>query len=418
MFPAKREIAESFSPNDPIFVNIPTISGDKIVSASTANTPLETLASWFREHRHTPEFVYFYVCPPQMAIELREKRVVAIKSQILKGVDLVMRLEACSAKANEVFEKSDHPFPQLKTLQRARELWQKVCANDFVSFGLRKKINIIVERRAVGLKMLTAALLSLLASTGAMPENYIPIIQFEKLDLSEELIASKDSTCQVLQQRTVCYQLLNMAMYKELSEIESRYAVSQDQPKHIEEFAAMIDRFKSSYDPVNKCMKASCDSTEFLDFLLHPNCLVAREVRNFLTTKTTASYGKLINDLIAMYEVQRDLDLLIALFSNSIVTKLSPLPVEFVVCDLVFLEQLFELYVEHDPIRFLVILTELLSKGDTTRLLKCVADGFNSFSGNWRSIFSFVVNFSLEDFLTDNLQTTRQLLVEFLASHQ
>ena len=412
-----------FSTNDPAFLNIPTISGESIVSASTANTQLETLACWFREHPHTCEFMYFYVCPPPTGPQMREKRAQAIKAQIGKGLDLVMRLEeACAVKEARVFEKSCHPFPELKDLQKARELWQKVCANDLMTFKLQRKIDYIVERRATGLKMITAALLSLLASIGAVPENYIPIVQFDKLDLSDELIASKDPKCQVIQQRTVCYQRRNMMVYKEMTEIEGRYAVVEVpgavSTAHIEQFAALIESFKKEYDLENKCMKASCDSSDFLDFLLHPNCLVASVVKNLMATKNPATYARLIKDTIAVYEVQSDLDLLIALFSNSIVTKLSPLPTELGDAKSVYLERLLELYVEHDPIRFLVLLSDLLSKGERKSVFRCVADGFASFCGNYRAIFRYVADFVLEDFLTEKLQATRQMIVEFLASAQ
>jgi len=175
-------------------------------------------------------------------------------------------------------------------------MWRRVCVNDFVCFGLRGALDGLVRRRQE-LKMITAAVTSLFASLDTVPAGCAPVFEFEKLDPSDEAIVASDRMCQEVRQRVLDYQIKNMGIYKEMSQVGSLFLLPDRSDMggdiHAGIFASFIDRFRGDFDDVSQCMRGTCSATAFLDFLMHPNCFAAASVQGFLLSRNGPGFGRL-----------------------------------------------------------------------------------------------------------------------------
>jgi hypothetical protein len=162
-------------------------------------------------------------------------------------------------------------------------------------------------------------------------------------------------------------------------------------------------------------MKLKTDSTEFSDFLHHPNCLANVRVHTFLRDGNSDAFEKLIRDLVVLYDVKRQRDLLVALCSHSIVTEYSPLLLDFGVTGKQVSEIAFHFYVEHDPLRWLAMLAKLAEGKDIQEVFQSIIEGLNAYSDCPKVILKYVIEFTCDEFLSAPLRRARAVIKKRLA---
>jgi hypothetical protein len=159
-------------------------------------------------------------------------------------------------------------------------------------------------------------------------------------------------------------------------------------------------------------MTFETDSSEFFDFLHHPNSLASGRVHTFLTERGSESLTKLIRDLTVLYELRTDIDVLIALCSNSIVTEYLPLLLDFGQTSSEVCEAVFDLYVEHDPLRWLA---QIAAGRNIAEVFQMVIRGLNAYSDCTKEILRYVVEFTCDDHLTNAAKAVRAVITQTLA---
>jgi hypothetical protein len=160
-------------------------------------------------------------------------------------------------------------------------------------------------------------------------------------------------------------------------------------------------------------MLLGTDVSAFLDFLYHPNCLARGQVHAFLTQKWSGAFEKFLSDTIQLYELHQwrdDIELLVALSSASIVTEHSPVLQGFGSGGSGFSDLGFELFVEHDPLRWLGIVA------DHPVAFSAVWEELGAYCDSPQAILRYVGEFTVEDFVPDRMRAARTTVIELLAT--
>jgi hypothetical protein len=296
----------------------------------------------------------------------------------------------------------------------ANSLWYEVCHNDVAMSELKSEITRLTYIRINEMKSILSSMLSLLASSDAIPNNYIPIIQIERLDSSIEVVASRHDECQILQQRILNYQLKNVALYHQLNNIETRFPDFTDYDGsiriHVSAFQDLLSSYRPFLDLQNHCMKLETDTSRFWDFLNHPMCPASCSIHSFLTERRPGGFGKLVEDLISLYELTNDVDVLVALCSSSLIVEHSPTLIDFGTGVSQFVEAAFEFYIDVDPLHWLARMNEVCKNGDDTAILGDILSGLSVLASSWKEIVRYVVDFTVDDYLPPDLRAVRALL--------
>lgn len=330
-----------------------------------------------------------------------------------------MKLETLfTTKDTRRMEIPIHPHPNLLGIYEADITWRDICANEVAIHELKCQLDEVAFRRSKELKIITASLVSLLASLDCIPENYIPVLELAKLDISQEMMELSDPLGKILHNRVDCYRKQNETFKQMLADIASRYAPAgdmiTDNQIQCASFNALLREYQKEYDSVNHCMNRKCTSVLFLDFLLHPNCFAGATVQTFLHDRSVANLKKLINELITVFEPKGDIRLLIALCCHALAPHYSPELTTLGSITAQCSEDVFELFTEHDPIRFLVLLADLC-KGSASRL-RWIIEGLSGMTPDYRAIFNYVLDFTLEEYLADHLKPVRRAIAEAFTS--
>jgi hypothetical protein len=161
---------------------------------------LEKLAFWVEQHASAVDFLYFHsFVHPRRTPTLTSLRDSALKSQIITGLELIAHQEAAFAGASpSPFTKNGFPFPSVADLREVRSMWLDVCRNDFFCHELKQMMDEFVRETISHLKSITTAIVSLLAARDGVPENYVPVVQYQSLDLNPEMAANHDVRCRIL----------------------------------------------------------------------------------------------------------------------------------------------------------------------------------------------------------------------------
>jgi hypothetical protein len=190
-----------FSTDDPIFQ-----SGDRKEPISLLRSGgyqgLEKLLFWLTQHESAFEFLIFYTFSPHKTSSIEQFRAVALRSQILSGLEIIARQELfANVPRNLPFAKSVFPFPSLGEVQEALQIWKEICVNDLCCLELKREIEALTAQSYRELKDICGSILSLFAAQDVMPPNYIPIILFNRLDLNVELVVNRNPRCRLLRER-------------------------------------------------------------------------------------------------------------------------------------------------------------------------------------------------------------------------
>ncbi|OHT02641.1 hypothetical protein TRFO_07073 [Tritrichomonas foetus] len=416
--------AFEFSPTHPIFQEAQEETANKLLESSNSNSPLSKLICWFRDHTGTSDYVSFRIFTPekiQMIHNYDEIRQISIKTQILKGIDLIIRQEkVVSEPEKSQLHQIEHPFPNLSEVRECNELWRRIRINDALVQDIDTKINIIAIEQIKSLKLLIAAIVSLLTSVDAIPANYIPIVNFKGIDMSNKLLANKDATGRILQQQTLLLQQYSMPLYKAMNQIEDRYASQDGENLQPAMFQSLLESFRQAVHPTDCYVCGDFYEIPYLDFLNHPNCLALAAVQHFKTDDSDKSFLALIRSLVSLFEVSDPslIQIIYSLSSFCLVPLHLPKLKQSQNMMEVNMEFAFEFIIETDPIRFLSKIAEWSQTAEIGIVLQKIVEGLTGFTNSWMDIFKYVIRYSIPDYLPPHLVAVRTAMMNCLSLYQ
>lgn len=409
-----------FSPNDPIFQAAPLVSSQEIILNSRENSPLSKLVAWFNEHTNTSDFVSFRKLTPEKTPQFNQIKTISAKTQVLKGLDLIFRQEKAIAGPQPIqSQPTERPFPNLIGLREANRLWQKVKINDLFIEEINSQLNIIIIERLRELKIIAASIVSLLTSVDAYPNEYIPIINYQGIDLNNEMITNKDDHGRILQQRIVTLQQMNMKSYKLMNEIEDRYG-SENEDLQGPIFVSLLESFLPFLDKKGHFLACDLDEVPFIDFLNHPNSKALSVFQNYREKCEQKSIVKLIENLIVVFSIQ-DPQLqmvLVALCCYSMAPFHFP-QLEYIQNSMEpNLEFSIPFFLETDPIKFLDTVYQESQSQDLETVITRIIEGLSGFARNWVDLLRYVVYFTIPEFLPTHLSDIRSRLAQTVKLYQ
>jgi hypothetical protein len=255
------------------------------------------------------------------------------------------------------------------------------------------------------MQAIATSIAALLASRDGIPENCVPVVAFERLDVTRQSIIDGDSRCGLLIQRVD-------RLARPVTEVGGP---APDFRRDAAAMKEMLRGFRGEFDASRGCLKWHTSSAVFMDFLNDPAGLAAAPVRSFLPEGGGQHFWKLVKDLIGLYEVRENREVFVALCCNAIAAECSPVARGFGVAD-EFSEDAFELFVEHDPLRWLARVAEFCQGKPFRAAFADIVRGLNAFSHSTREILEFVVGYSSPKFLRPKAQSARSEITAFMNS--
>lgn len=284
----KPEIQE-FNPDDPRITVLPKISSQTLINSPSFAKSIPKLILWLNNHSSTIEVISFRALDSRMFPNDMILKQNLIKSQMYKCVKLVMKLEK-AIRDGPIKPSSDikHPCAELGNLKNVRELWRKVLVIDSLILECKEEINNYCWETTKEIKNTVAYCSSLIASQDTIPGNYIPIIDFSKLDMSNDLIASLDPNCFKIVSNMSLLEMKQGQYISQLNDIKQQYL---EHEMSMDIFLAQI--LSKPYD----------ERVLLFDDFIHYCANTVRCVMDYYMKPSLANYNKLVSGIIERYSV-------------------------------------------------------------------------------------------------------------------
>lgn len=403
-----------FSPDHEIFQFAEIVTAQDLIDNSTENSPLFKLVLWFKEHPGTAEFVTFRNFVSENIPNFNEIKRISIKDQILIGIDLIIRQEkVISDSAPQNPQTIEHPFPNLIGIKECNLLWRKIQLNNIAIDAINKKVSIIANQSLKQYKIKTSSIVSLLTSVDAFPANYIPIINYKGIDLSNEMIINLDPHGRVFQQQILLFEQSNKEHYKNMNKIEDKYAMIENFNPQPAVFYKILEYYLPFYNETCGLLEGDVDVNPFLDFLNHPRCDAIASFQNYKSKCQEKTFLNFVESLFLIFEIPQTKmrPLLVALCSYAIAPMHIPMLDHDGNLNEKNIDYSFQFFIETDPLKFLNMMYERSKSEDAEnplgQVIQKTIEGFSGFAKNWIDIFRYVVYFSIPEFLPEHLKHVR-----------
>ena len=419
--PKPQQQAFVFAANDPIFNISKKYSANDLIKSFSGNSSLSKLVHWLNDHPGTSDYVTFCVFTPENVSNFDEIRQVSIKTQVMTGINLIIRQERAIADPNnQQFKPIEHPFPNLSDVHECNELWRMIRVHDSLVSEIDSKVNEIAIFHLKNLKLITAAIVSLLTSVDAIPYNYIPIVNYKEIDVSNKLLANRDSVGRQLQQQSTILQQKNVPLYKSMNQIEDRYALDDMENLQPAIFQSLIEDMRQCFDSEKNIISGYNYELTFLDYLNHPNCKALPSLEFFYKGKTHEAFYSLVRSLISLFEIEdiESRSILYAACTYSFAPYHFPKLQGNTSIDIKVneanLNLAFYVYIEPDPMKIISYIYDLSLDKDLHQTIQNIIDGLSIFTNDWTTIFKYAVDFTIPEFMPSNLITIRESLSNFI----
>jgi hypothetical protein len=396
-----------FAPDAAVILSMKEMSVSTLLSTCAHETPVAKLVYWFKVHPDVSDYIYFRyftISHSSPGPALRES---ALELQVVRGLDIILRQNRAINSEITAQEGAKHPFPAAAKLHRIRNLWRIILAHEAVAIDVQSQINNIGLIKLNEIRLKVCSLVSLLATKDAIPRNFIPIIKFEKLDLNHEAVICSDFQCQSLEQDVLKWQLKSIEFYRRISDIANHFE-GYSRNEHVSAMTKLLSRYRGSFDAVSKCI-CDCDCGEFLEFISHPKCMAANYFQSYLKN---GDFPRLFREVMGLYEVERDSEILLALMSDCVAPLFLPEVEQS--GNLEFGDDLFEVFVECDPLKGLMCIKKICDLPEYIEGIKKVCRGLSGFSREWKRVVAYFVAFTVWDFLPMSLKLVRKQLGDYL----
>jgi hypothetical protein len=349
----------------------------------------------------------------------------ALKSQIHDGFAFMDR---CSQVHDQVPGRSAlmsvHPWVEGARLYSVKKLWRYVHARDDIAAGLRKELLQGVHRNMAKARTTISMVVSLLASSGAIPPEYLLIADFTYFDLSFEGIVAKDATLGRIQ---AAIKLLTQTSVKIecICDTGNRYV----KYKHVDVFEQQIsalrqvlDSYRPEYDRQLHSIRASGDSHEFLDFVHHPGSLGYPLMEAFEQDKSPVQFTEFVLAFLSEFRIADadDTQLLSAVITHSVGPQLLPdVKADGTgTLDTELLNFALELFACDDPLRLLGLIGRKIEGNDAVGAVRLASNALKTLTSSWKEVLRFGVDVAAGRFLPHQWRPLSDAIQELLEDNE
>ena len=376
------------------------------------------LLNWFKVHPNTAQYITLCQYTNKLDPKYFELRESCLKHQIRKGFKLISQFEATiNNTAEGINEVAEKPHLDMAHMHEYHYYWQQICQQNFFIQLLKFDLLEIRNEVLIQNKQSVAHLVSLLVSLDAVPLNFIPIIKYSGLDLSNEEIFLHSRKCLLMQKKIEKIKHQNNGLYNAINNLYVQFNdINNFQETKIHH---MVMSFMENYDKNTGTLKYGCDSSPFFNFIAHPKGIVFQDVKNYLCYPSLNSYIILVSKIMNTFKItdQDEISVIHSLCSLSFAPYCLP---EIKTngkgshdnsVDLMFFGlQLFSLC---DPIESLKFISDNMQKPNDA-LIKQVISSLEIFTTEWRTLVQYIVNFAIEEYLFPKLRRIRSMLMNQL----
>lgn len=400
-----------FSAEHPNLEGMDNIDANSLISEKS--TPqLEKLSRWFKLHEGTAGYCTFYISSQNVDIQFRK---FALKSQIITGVEIIMKQEEICKELSTIPKPTMLQFPaspHIANLIEVKNAWHNIKVYDLQTQILKSELNKIKKNIFTKQKVIVANLVSLLSTVDTIPSNYIPLIKFQEINISTEQLLQNDAMAMAINKKIINIQNLSRKQFDTIDFYDNLFCDSdpdQNEKNQKTFLRDTIHQFLPFFNDSDGTVPISSDPRVFFDIVMHPCSLVADVSKEFSERRDVESYWHLAHAIVDRFEIELcDVRLVGALCSAAI-------------APLCFPETRIDGIGQDNPGRLSAALTAV-TVGDPALILAAFADlggadgenvraaaiGLQGLTSEWRAVMRFAVEFTNSELLGPKLQATRE----------
>jgi hypothetical protein len=234
-----------------------------------------------------------------------EFRQTEIKSQLSDGFMLILGYEQ---SVRERLQSSppgspDHPFPTGQHLVEVTALWSTLCRKKEFGDFIQQEIDRLVQRKFAQMKGTISHLLSLLAAMDAVPLAYVPIIQFDRCNMTDTDVLTTDERC-------IALDYLHESAVKQVAECRdkivaiSMHYLPTNTESQIALFHTLIGSQRVHYDEAERLLLPTADLTAISDYIYHPGSLAAPAIKKITEEHNHATFCELTREFADIFQLE------------------------------------------------------------------------------------------------------------------
>ena len=391
----KKQEIPAFSLNDPRIAELSSISAKDLLDDPSMARSLQKLVLWLNNHPKTTEVISFKILDKRMYpndVLLKQQ---ILKSELYSAVKLVMKMEKTIQDGPvKATPELTHPCPQYQDVKIIQELWRKCKILESILLEYRTEINRFCWEYTKELKDTVAYCSSLLASQDAFPQHFLPIVDFDKLNLSNEIIASFDPNCFDLVKQSSLIEVQQSQLLMKINTIQ--------------------EALNNTETPVSVFLETVLQTSHenmadaFEDFLweMKPRF---QFISNFFTTPNNDTFYHLCNGILENFSVTPDKW---SLVMNLCFEVAAPYAAPIIVfngkgCENFDVEILgFEAAIQSNPLKLLRMIGSTENGG-------LVQEGLKAVTSSWKEFYNFAINFCDQDRLSKTDIECRNTAIAF-----
>ena len=416
-YPQEQNDPFAFRLDHPLIQTMEKVDSKSFITGGEQLQAFAKLTLWLKEHPMAVDNLYFYVYSQQMDDNFTAFKQSALQAQIKEGIKLIQKMETTSKDLDLTSQSQmkKFPYPQIQKLIKPHQLWKEIKQNNLKTQIIKNEINKIIKEGIRKNKITIANLVSLLASIDAVPVNYIPIVNFNALDESNDTISKKNPNSVFLTHKILEYQGQTSCNFQTLTALSKNYSANQTGDDHAAQTAyikELLQSYASSFNRETLTLSTEgIDLSNFFDFIFHPTCLVNKEATQYMeNSKTPENYWKLFDAVSSTFSLESDdIALLYAVFSSIIADQ--SLPVIKFDGEGTDKEEdqlnAIQLLAITDPLEGLRFINQVGVKPISTSL--------EYFTSSWKEVLTYFVDYSHSDLTPSALLETRDSIRETLS---
>lgn len=357
----------------------------------------------------------------------QEFRQQTLKSQITKGLDLVLKFEEMIFTNYDKFTNLnvENKNQDLMHLNQPRQDWNRVRIVNYTIRDIINSINKIASLKINENKNLAIYLISLLTSLDAIPPDCIPVIDFDDLIVNKDQVINNDPKCRSYLTAIPKLEAECKRTDEKISTFKHKYddTTPDDQTA---QFHAIIRSFYDIYNKETHLFKETPQDRIFHEFLAHPKIISLRLYQKFASNISPDSFNKFVNSIIELYNVTDEDDKIISYLLCSFaylptVADSISRSTETVESDdknlnidenelSKYIDLAFNVFITIDPTSVLMIISNFIDNEQKPieEILSMLFKTLEMLTPQWKELLSFIVNYSIPKFLQEKLVSIRQ----------
>ncbi|OHS96391.1 hypothetical protein TRFO_37502 [Tritrichomonas foetus] len=416
--PQENPLLEEFSPSHPYLAQSNKINCRKIITDSVFATDFHKLIMVIQKYPQILDLIELYEFEKsyitKVANNYHEFRQNALKIQITKGFNQVMKLESIVNKSVDIQSAFNNPpFNDMMHLFKAKKYWQEARQKDFANQLLKMEIDNIGSKSVNKNKQICIYLVSLLTSVDAIPMNFILSIKFENLITTKEAEISKSKRCTHLNQISTQFTMDAVQMIKKISDFRDKYNESTFEKQQIE-INEILKENHQNFNENTKVLSIKTDSTAFFDFISHPKSCSYQLYAEYIQNPNSETFKKLVHEIIKMFSISNEnIFIVFCLCSLSFTSCVAPFITVRSETDASeeILNEAFQIYTLFDPVMTLNEITSKVCESQNGEInsqkVEHVIEVIKAITPKWKEMLQFMVDFTIPEYLSEANKNVR-----------